>query len=761
MRTKLLMLLALLGVIVAFSGSLQADAVVYEPFNYEVGGLDGQGDPNQVGLEGTWNAQESALLIADSLTYGTLPTTGGSIGGLAGGSNHYGGARAISVDALAGNGLLDDGATLWFSVEMGFGTGGNTANARLAFALANDQFNEGNYNYWINDDGEQLGSGIGVILGRLDTIIGSVAAAQFRDSASGDALAGNILGNTTDALYGEGEHGLIVGKIMWGSENDTIEIYQPDMDMNLGDPISTLTTTVDQSTFDTITWARGDSVAMDEIRFGENYAAVLGERGPTGLYPIDGSTVPTGDVELSWTNIAAADPNGSTFVDVWFGVDPENMSQLVDADADGQDVESYLLEDLAAGVYFWRVDTYVDGSELINEDNKIAGVLFTFSNDYAPVPDVGSDMATWSGQGVEMVLDAGDDGASPLTYQWTAEAPAGIIVEFDPADADVENPTVTITKPVWTSIQVPNGSFEKREDFDPFTESTDRYFQYALENWRQFDVTINGGPVRVWNPGNPAVPEQITEQGVLDVGFAGQAPDGKYVAAVRTRYNDDVVEGQVRDFEATVQLLPDMFNPDAAYKLTVQVGRPIGSINYEPNYHGYAVQLAVGGENIGSNPYAGSVSGGTVIAEDYSSLIVPTDGFVTSTVEYVSGSASSDLAGLPLQIRLCALENPADHSQDSFVVFDNVELVSDHPDDVAVVTLTIAVNDENNPISAEDSMTIYVYDTACQATRDGGNLGVNNPTDLDGDCVTTLKDFAEMAAKWMIDTLSTGPVDLE
>ena len=81
-KPKQVNMLYLCAVLIAFAfiGTAVADIRVYEPFDYEVGGLDGQGDLNQVGLEGAWIANETAQVLENSLTYGSLPTTGGSIG---------------------------------------------------------------------------------------------------------------------------------------------------------------------------------------------------------------------------------------------------------------------------------------------------------------------------------------------------------------------------------------------------------------------------------------------------------------------------------------------------------------------------------------------------------------------------------------------------------------------------------------------------------------------------------------------------------
>ncbi len=255
----------------------QETALVYEPFDYPAGVvLGGQGGTSEIGLTGTWTASADTKVSANPLGFGGIITDGGSISELNGSVNRFGGARAVNSSALTGNGLLDDGAELWFSVIMGYDTGGNVTNSRLAFALANSQFSAANFNYNINNEGAQLGSGLGVTLGRFSGANGRIAATQFRDSTTGTGFAGNIFGTEHNAGFVGGSSGLIVGKIVWGAANDTIEIYRPDSNLNLGAVVSTLTVSVDQSTFDTITFARGDKVVLDEIRFGKSFADVLG-----------------------------------------------------------------------------------------------------------------------------------------------------------------------------------------------------------------------------------------------------------------------------------------------------------------------------------------------------------------------------------------------------------------------------------------------------------------------------------------------------
>ncbi|MBK1855053.1 PASTA domain-containing protein [Verrucomicrobiaceae bacterium 5K15] len=254
-------------------------SLIYEPFDYLAGGLNGQAGSSEIGLEGTWTASNTTLVSASPHNYGSLPTNGGSLSDF-GTGNRFGGARSISAFALAGNGLLDYGQTLWFSVLVGYEDAANLTNSRLGFALANHQFNSGNYNYWIDDEGSQSGSGIGFVFGKINNGNGRVVASEFQDFASGDGVAGNILGSWDGTnTYSNGDVGLIVGKITWGGSSqdvDRIELYQPDTNLTLpASPISVLTTIVDQSTFDTVTFARSDRVIMDEIRFGESYESVV------------------------------------------------------------------------------------------------------------------------------------------------------------------------------------------------------------------------------------------------------------------------------------------------------------------------------------------------------------------------------------------------------------------------------------------------------------------------------------------------------
>ncbi|NNM31129.1 MAG: hypothetical protein HKO57_16545, partial [Akkermansiaceae bacterium] len=303
-------------------------ALVYEPFDYPPGGLDLRSGNSEVGLQGDWNADATTQVAAGTLAFGGLPVGGGKLANFSAGESRFGGSRALEASALADRGLLDDNATLWFSALMGAETGGNINNARLALALANSQFNDGSSKYWINDEGAQAGSGLGVTLGRFGVINATPVATQFRDLAAGDGTRGNVYGSVAGGGYGAGEHGLIVGTFTWGAtpaDPDVIAIYQPGPDLVLpAAPVSTLSVTVDQSTYDTITFARGDKVVLDEIRFGAEYGDVIGAGGPVSDYDSWAANFP--GVDLS---DPGADHDGDGLSNdeerIW-GLDPVNAA---------------------------------------------------------------------------------------------------------------------------------------------------------------------------------------------------------------------------------------------------------------------------------------------------------------------------------------------------------------------------------------------------------------------------------------------------
>jgi autotransporter-associated beta strand protein len=331
---------------------LPSTAVVYEPFNYPGTALNGASGTSEVGLTGSWTASADSKL-GPNRSFGPLVTRGAGIGDLQTGTNRFGGARPVNAAALAGNGLLTDGVTLWFSLIMGYDTGGNVTNSRLGFCLSTESLSTSNFAYFFPTAGAE---GLGVTLGNL-TGNGRIAATKFRDSTFGTGVNGNQLGTLSSSIYGAGQSGLIVGKITWGAANDIIEIYRPGADLILpATPISTLTTTVNQSAFDTITWSRGDKVVMDEIRFGASYAAVI-ETG--SAWDLNGDIAGAG----------SATPSGTWDSDAIWNLAPDGT--LVPIPWQPGSVATFSAGGDATGAYNVTVDGTQDISGLLFEDGTV------------------------------------------------------------------------------------------------------------------------------------------------------------------------------------------------------------------------------------------------------------------------------------------------------------------------------------------------------------------------------------------------------
>ena len=99
--------------------------------------------------------------------------------------------------------------------------------------------------------------------------------------------------------------------------------------------------------------------------------------------------------------------------------------------------------------------------------------------------------------------------------------------------------------------------------------------------------------------------------------------------------------------------------------------------------------------------------------------------------------------------------NPADPNT------SNVEAptvtIANATDNPSVVTLTLAVNNVGRlepPV--EETMTIDVYDDACEAAKGVGPVAFG-PGDFNADCITDLADFAELAAAWLYDYTIIAP----
>ena len=240
-----------------------AGALIYEPFDDADATLNG--NASGLGLSGNWQA--TAAVEPGSLNFGDLPEGSGNKAVI---SNQYG---AVEIDgSLAAAGLLDDGAELWFSMLVH--TGGDIGtNGDLGFAFGSERINSGN-NIPVQNNGTALG--FTFKNNQLRASLWTPGAISRSGTNSGN-------GASPDTLY------LVVGKFTWGAESDTLEIFNVGEDLAYPTAVSTYTTSVDQSQFDTISFgskAASPAHMLDEIRFGATYWDVIGQ-GETASAPID------------------------------------------------------------------------------------------------------------------------------------------------------------------------------------------------------------------------------------------------------------------------------------------------------------------------------------------------------------------------------------------------------------------------------------------------------------------------------------------
>jgi hypothetical protein len=174
----------------------------------------------------------------------------------------------------------------------------------------------------------------------------------------------------------------------------------------------------------------------------------------------DADIQPDSELELSWVNWDPNKPGDPVYVDVWFGTDPNDLppptppdydyNLIVDADVDGQNANSVIVDANTPGTYYWQVNSYIYGNPT---DDPIEGYMWKFhvSNDASVSVDAGVDWVTWSGQELQLDATIDDDGVSALIIDGWSAVPADGVV-FTPNDggdgstSSAEDPTVTITK---------------------------------------------------------------------------------------------------------------------------------------------------------------------------------------------------------------------------------------------------------------------------------------------------------------------------
>lgn len=275
MLTRSICVLVVAMMMVAVScGRAEAVAVVYEPFDYQAGSLNGKGGTTEVGLTGTWSATSGQIeAVVPGLSWNDLQVSGNSQ--LRNADNFGFSDRAIAPGALAG--MLDDGDTLYFSIISKMGWRGQCRNY---FSIGSDGFQHSAYNHWGGlghapqwTPPDEHGLGIGVETGGQMFGIANIPGDQM-DSEGWDT---EIKGASTSVFPNSYDEAFVVGTIAFGTggADDVLEFYLPtDMD-TLGPVRGTIAANLDQSEWDTISLFQKSYGGSDEIRIGATLADVM------------------------------------------------------------------------------------------------------------------------------------------------------------------------------------------------------------------------------------------------------------------------------------------------------------------------------------------------------------------------------------------------------------------------------------------------------------------------------------------------------
>lgn len=184
-----------------------------------------------------------------------------------------------------------------------------------------------------------------------------------------------------------------------------------------------------------------------------------------------GDRVKTGDVELSWLNIA--DPNDNDVVEgdsagltytLYVGLKSGDLSEVEGHTAVPVAYGSPSSYTIATGAapdeIFWRVDWREDMGGQLGRAFNYGEYSFTTSLDLYPNDlAMSSDLVTWVGYATPVSISYDDDGVSAVTHTWTADDP---VVTFDAATSSTASTFATASalpeeNPVTITVTVKDG----------------------------------------------------------------------------------------------------------------------------------------------------------------------------------------------------------------------------------------------------------------------------------------------------------------
>ena len=477
--------------------------------------------------------------------------------------------------------------------------------------------------------------------------------------------------------------------------------------------------------YDTIsyTYTNGDADAS-RARF---MGVIVFADDPMQPSPADGEKVSASSTQvLSWTNL---DPTtgSDVYVDVYFGTDANALGAFTTDPADGLNVTSVTVDASVIGqTYYWQVNSYINGSPT-GDPNE--GTLYTFyAADLPPsLVDAGVDMITWLGQGVQLGATVEDDGLSALTYLWTADPAAGVVFDSD----SIANPIVTITgRSVVRGIQATNDDAEEHVNTQAISGAVP-----------QGTMVLDSTDLELGSEGNGGLDWQVIAVQYNQLGI----PQGSTITSAKLTFQVDNsgAAGTSNDFTILAEAADDasVFNTDL--NNITDRARSAASVAWAPDW--------------GTGPVVGTK--------------VDTPDITTLIQEVVDRAGWSDNNRLTLMIypdvylasptggttTVQEIEFEADPGSDSATLTVTYDPPAGSPplSVPSIFTMTVEATDDVGSIA--DTMTIDVYDNACQMAKFGEGKIV--ATDFNGNCIAGLEDLVVMLGAWLDDYSATGPLD--
>ncbi len=268
MRKTVVGMLGMIAAMSVLAVSVQAQLVIHEPFAQDAGSINGQ-PASSFGLTGNWivGGGSANVVTPSTMIFEALEMSDGQVDLLSSGNSN---ARVIISDDLSNAGLLEDGATLWFSFLFEKESGGGV-NEHSGFAFGSSHLIVAHNGVGLDDEGHAFG-----FLTRNTSIRVTKWTGTSRQNAGNGGTGAFSLDDLNTPT-------LIVGRIEWGEDGDpatehTITLYKANADLTLGTGTEWSVDYFDQSTFDTISFAQrnsGGAQTYNEFRFGATAEDVL------------------------------------------------------------------------------------------------------------------------------------------------------------------------------------------------------------------------------------------------------------------------------------------------------------------------------------------------------------------------------------------------------------------------------------------------------------------------------------------------------